>query len=332
MDPTCNGSCSVLCEQENATLCGLSEDHAGLHRMTYQNAIGALFMLVIILLSIFGNTAVVLAIHKSPKLREDIANKLLINLSLIDLLSSVCVMPYSFLALIEDKWLFSDEWCTAQCALNYCCIIVSMLTLSMISIDRYVAIVFPLRYTSIITNTVVYTMATCTWLQGFAFAAIPIVCQWVVYDYWEVVCAIDWDQHRDHGGLIYVIVAFIACFIIPGGVMLYCYGRIFRESSRHFQKRKVFDRSIAKDPATEKAIRKVILSLAVVVLMFFICMSLFCVTKVIKIFFSADSVPVWLNFVATFAQFAASATNPLIYGIFRQDFRVAFSKLLCFKR
>ncbi|XP_072044615.1 D(1A) dopamine receptor-like [Amphiura filiformis] len=325
METICrNGSNSSLCGDYTTQF----EDFVPIVREPYQNIIGAIFILIIIILSILGNVAVILAIVRTPRLREELSSILLINLSLTDLLSATFVMPYTFVALLADEWLLGPEWCTGQCALNYCCIIVSMLTLSMISIDRHVAIVYPLRYASVITSPLIYAMSTYTWIQAFAFAAVPIVCKWVVYDYWEIVCAIDWDSYRDHGGLTYVIVAFVLCFMVPAGIMLVSYIRIYRAAKGHYRRRSC-RQQMRTDPHQQKQERKVIISLAVVVVMFFICTTPFCVTKVIKIFFSSDVVPVWLNFVATYAQYIASATNPFIYGIFRTDFRKAFSRLIC---
>ena len=325
------GICS---EGSNSSLCGDAtqpEDMVLYYREPYQNIIGAIFILIIMFFSVMGNIAVILAISRTPRLREELSSILLINLSLTDLLSATFVMPYTFIALLADDWLLGEQWCTAQCALNYCCIIVSMLTLSIISIDRHIAIVYPLRYSAIITPGIIYGMSTYTWVQGFAFASVPIICKWVVYDYWEIVCAIDWDSYRDHGGLTYVIVAFVLCFIVPAIGILVSYIRIYRAAKGHYRRRSGQQR-MRKDPHHQKQEKKIVISLAVVVVMFFICTTPFCVTKVIKIFFSSDVVPVWLNFVATFAQYIASATNPFIYGIFRSDFRKAFSRLICSSR
>ena len=343
MDLNCSESNYEICSSAktmcnngiNATHCSDTTDTMEYttmtYRETYQNTIGAFVMAVIIFLSTFGNIAVILAISRTPKLREELSNILLVNLSLTDLLSALFVMPYTFIALVTDEWILGPEWCTAQCALNYVCIIVSMLTLAMISIDRHIAICYPLRYPAIMTSTLTYMMITYTWIQGFAFGAVPIICKWVVYDYWEIVCAIDWDSYRDHGGLTYVIVAFILCFLVPASVMTISYIKIYRAATG-LQRRKSGRQQMRRNPQQERQQKKVIISLAVVVVMFFICTTPFCVTKVIKIFYSSDVVPVWLNFVATYVQYLASATNPFIYGIFRQDFRRAFARLLCSSR
>ena len=56
--------------------------------------------------------------------------------------------------------------CYFQCAMNYCLIVVSMMTLGFISIDRFVHIVYPLQYLEIITVRRIRIMIAWTWIQG----------------------------------------------------------------------------------------------------------------------------------------------------------------------
>ena len=54
---------------------------------------------------------------------------------------------------------------------------------------------------------------------------------WVHYDYWEGVCAIDWHLEKQQA-VYYVIVAFMVCFILPAVIMLYCYYWIIKDAKR----------------------------------------------------------------------------------------------------
>jgi len=50
--------------------------------------------------------------------------------------------------------------------MNYCLIVVSMLTLGFVSIDRLVHIIYPLRYCDIMTVGKVRVMVVWSWVQG----------------------------------------------------------------------------------------------------------------------------------------------------------------------
>ncbi|XP_038069359.1 alpha-2Da adrenergic receptor-like [Patiria miniata] len=293
-------------------------------------AISAILLVLIILLSILGNLAVILAILKTPRLREKTSNIFLINLSLTDLMNASLVMPSASVALIADDWYLGSPWCYAQCAFNYWFIIVSMLTLSMISIDGYYAVLHPMHYMSIITPKVVKLAVGYAWLQGCVFALVPVFYRWVVYDYWEVVCAIDWDTYSQEGALTYVILAFLFCFLVPAIVMTFCYTKICRVA-----RQKAVGPDIGGGGANAKKNRKaindrrVIKSLAIVVAIFFLCMTPFCITKLIKICTNTKALPPYLYLVSAWFGYLSSATNPFIYAIFRRDFRRAFKNVFC---
>ena len=293
-----------------------------------ETVVPAALLLVIIVLSVLGNLAVIIAVWRTPSLREKTSSIFLINLSVTDLMNASLVMPSALVSLVADGWLLGTPWCYAQCGLHYCFIVVSMLTLSIISVDGYFAVIRPLHYFNIVTSRRTKMAVSYTWLQGLVFALVPVMYTWVVYDYWEVVCAIDWDNYSHDGAQTYVTIAFVVCFLIPTCVMVFCYIKISIAASASSARQPQHSRNIGRQ--VSKNI-KVIQSLAVVVITFFICMTPFCVTKVIKIFLSSSSLPPYIDLASSCFAFISSASNPFIYGIFRREFRQAFKKLFCRK-
>lgn len=87
---------------------------------------------------------------------------------------------------------------------------------------------------------------------------------------------------------------------------------------------------------SQKASLRTVLSLLVVVISFFICMTPFCVTKLIKVLhLHGRGVPDYVNLMAAFFGYMSSVVNPLLYAILRKDYRCAYRKLLikigCYK-
>ncbi|XP_064623913.1 alpha-2Db adrenergic receptor-like [Lineus longissimus] len=298
-------------------------------RGTASIVIYSLILTLILLLSCIGNASVIVAIFSIRKLRQDLSNTFLINLSITDMANAILVMLSSLIAVSTDTLTVHTSWCKLQCGFNYCFIIVSMLTLAMISIDRYHAIKNALTFSEVITKKRIYLMIGYAWFQGLVFAVVPITLDWVQYDYWEIVCAIDWfhDTHT----LYYVLVAFILCFAIPGGVLIYCYTSIARTAKRLAANTVGLGTG---ESSADKSLERTIKSLLIVVATFFFCMTPFCVTKLLKVVTNNPAfVPGHINTLSSLIQYFASATNPLIYGIFRRDFRKAFlyqiKKLFC---
>ena len=294
-------------------------------RETGQTVTACIFLGIIMFIAFVGNIGVILVIALYRKMRRDISNMLLINLSITDLANTCLVMLSALICLIADDWIFGKFWCDFICAVNYCLIIVSMLTLCCISIDRYQAVVHALSYQSRVKQRTLFLAICYTWTQGATFALVPSVLGWVNYDYWEAICAIQWHLYQP-GTVIYVIAAFALCFLGPGLILCYCYVKIIKEVKKQKDEVPVGMRK-PESKISEKS--RIIWSLLVVVFAYFTCTTPFSLTKLIKVSSSDTSViPGPLNLSSALLGYLASAINPLIYGIFRKDFQRAYLQLL----
>lgn len=299
----------------------------GIARSTWEIALLGIILPALFITAITGNLLVIYGIRTDHRLYEQAASIFIINLCCSDLLSALLVMTTSFVAVVFDLHVILTGWCNFVCAVNYCLIIVSMLTLALISIERLIAVVYPLQYHQWVKPPILIGMSLYTWIQGSVFGSIPILMKWIHYDYWEAICAIDWHQ-GGLGALWYVIIAFSLNFGIPGIVMLGCYIAIMREV-RHLNKVcpsgicSVTSFSPEASPS-RKAI-KTISSLLVLVTFFVISMTPFSITKLLKVIrHDTDAVPAYVNILASLFGYLSSVANPFIYAIFRKEFRVVF--------
>ena len=298
-------------------------------RTTGQTAIAVIFLVVTMLTALIGNVAVIAVIAMYRTMRKDKSNLLIINLSITDLSMTLTVMLSAFVSLIDDKWVFGDIWCDFICATNYCLIIVSMLTLCFISLDRYQAVLHPLHYHSRMTRNRMFIMIGYSWCQGILFASIPSFMKWVEYDYWEAICAIQWFRHQARA-IYYVSAAFALCFLGPGIVLVYNYVKILKEARKQKTQIQTYPSNQAKEKNHQNsASNRIVWSLLVVVCAYFVCTAPFSVTKLIKVVATRDHfIAGPINLTASLLGYVASAINPLIYGIFRRDFRRAYTDLL----
>ena len=279
--------------------------------------------LAVLLTAMVGNTAVICAVYKSNKLREEVSNLFLVNLAVTDLTSATVVMTSAFVSLVANHWPLGWIWCYTVCMVNYLLIIVSMLTLCFISIDRYFAIVNPLQYMVKMTKGRILLLITYAWLHGLSFSIVPVLFKWIQYDYWEYVCAIEWHEQRQKA-LYYVIMAFLCCFLIPGLILMALYCRVLKVAHEKSTRIRVMTLHPQEKPKFSNSY-KAINSLLIVIIMYFVCMTPFSLTKLYKVAAQNEkSLPGYLNLMASIIGYLSSAVNPLIYGIFRKDFRQAY--------
>ncbi|ELU10639.1 hypothetical protein CAPTEDRAFT_54000, partial [Capitella teleta] len=284
-------------------------------------------LFLIMSMALIGNALVIVAIRSNHRLREQTSNIFIINLCVADLCSAIVVMGTVFYAILSDTHEINTIWCNIVCAANYCFIIVSMMTLAGISVERLIAIKTAMRYDVLVTRARVKLACAYVWLQGVIFAASPVGLGWIHYDYWEVVCAIDWQKES---AVYYVYVAFCVNFALPGLIMLFCYVAIIKEARR--LKRVIPSELIPTSTQlreNQHQALKSITSLVVVVGLFFLCMTPFCLTKLLKVTVKdVHYIHDHTNLMASYFGYLSSMINPFVYGIFRREFRSAFRETI----
>ena len=77
-----------------------------------------------------------------------------------------CFLVYSYTCTFSVLCMYWQVLCNMQCAMNYCLIVVSMMTLGFVSIDRFIHIIYPLRYPTIVTISRIRMTIIWTWIQG----------------------------------------------------------------------------------------------------------------------------------------------------------------------
>ncbi|XP_043191277.1 tyramine/octopamine receptor-like [Amphibalanus amphitrite] len=179
----------------------------------------ASLMAFIALLGLAGNSLVVVVTIVDHDLKEHVSNIIIGNLALADLSTCLLVVLPSAGSLLADRWPFGPVLCWLHCGFNYLFIIVSMMSLALVSLDRKEAVEEPLQYIQRSRPSRLLAPLALIWSTGALFAIIPVALHWIHYDYWEGVCAIGWFQHR--GTVLYVIVAFCVCFLIPASLIVW---------------------------------------------------------------------------------------------------------------
>ncbi|TNM90050.1 hypothetical protein fugu_004284 [Takifugu bimaculatus] len=101
---------------------------------------------IITAVTVMGNTLVVIAVSVVKKLRQP-SNYLLVSLAVADLSVAIVVMPFVIVTdLTGGKWLFGEVFCNIFIGMDVMCCTASIMTLCVISVDRYLGITRPLTY------------------------------------------------------------------------------------------------------------------------------------------------------------------------------------------
>nr|QRN45452.1 octopamine receptor OctB2R [Carausius morosus] len=186
----------------------------------------------IIVTAILGNLLVIVSVMRHRKLRI-ITNYFVVSLAFADMLVAILAMTFNAsMQLTGGTWLFGFFMCDVWNSMDVYFSTASILHLCCISVDRYYAIVKPLKYPINMTRRVVAIMLMATWLAPAIIAFVPIFMGWYTTE--------DHQEHRRNFpnecdfkvNKVYAIVSSSISFWIPCTIMVFTYLAIFREANR----------------------------------------------------------------------------------------------------
>ncbi|EFA10769.1 octopamine receptor beta-2R isoform X1 [Tribolium castaneum] len=185
----------------------------------------------IIVVSIFGNLLVIVSVMRHRKLRI-ITNYYVISLAFADMLVAMFAMTFNFSVQIFDTWLFGYFMCDVWNSLDVYFSTVSILHLCCISVDRYIAIVKPLKYALSMTKNIVALMLLATWVMPAFLSFLPIFMGWYateehLKDRFDHPDSCEFKVNK-----LYAIISSSISFWIPCTIMIYMYLAIFREANK----------------------------------------------------------------------------------------------------
>ena len=194
-----------------------------------------LTMALIILIGLVGNLLLSFTILLSPRLRAKSINLFIINLSLSNLLNLVLVAPLVTTDSVTEFFVLGELGCRGVRVLQTMLFIVPMLTLLVISLDRFLAIRFPFR--DLRYNRKALFICSLVWLVGAATSTpqynTKLLETYIFKDVKFQVCYDSWDLKREwQRQRIYKFSLLSIMFIIPFTGLLIFYSGILIKMRR----------------------------------------------------------------------------------------------------
>ncbi|XP_050416576.1 dopamine D2-like receptor [Patella vulgata] len=206
----------------------------------------AIMLIVIPIFTVFGNILVVMSVYRERSLRT-VTNYFICSLAVADIFVAVLVMPFAVYMEVTGAWLFSDPLCDAWVASDVMACTASILNLTAISVDRFIAVTQPIKYSKHKNSKRIFVMLALTWVISVAIA-VPIA------------LGVNYSEKRAPGDCAFfnsdfLIYSSMGSFYIPSLIMIFLYWRIYRVLHIRSQRALAQKKKLKTD---QKAIRSVI--------------------------------------------------------------------------
>lgn len=175
---------------------------------------------IMILLTVFGNVLVVIAVFTSRALRAP-QNLFLVSLASADILVATLVMPFSLANELMGYWYFGEVWCEIYLALDVLFCTASIAHLCAISLDRYWSITQAIEYNLKRTPRRIKCIIFIVWVIAAVISFPPLITMEKENSKEEPACKINDEKW-------YVISSCIGSFFLPCVIMVLVYVRIYQ--------------------------------------------------------------------------------------------------------
>ncbi|XP_067053294.1 adenosine receptor A2a-like [Acropora muricata] len=284
----------------------------------------------IFLTNLLGNTCTCLVVFHSRSLRERPSSLLLSSLAVCDLFA--LLLPLFSLILLYDL--------QAACNVSgYFIPLVPVLFFinivhnCLLSVDRYIAILHPLRYNVIVTTKRVKRALVIAWFSPFASACIGSLAysdEQATSFRLGVIGCFSYSIEPPLSKKIHSALNFVGFGLIPILVTTFVYGRIAKVSWRQSNRTEPGTRLNPEQERRQRKEMKWMKTIVIVIAAFVLCHLPSLIIAFLRFTLSLERVPTALHGTGFLVFVANGSVNPIIYVFrsneFRRPLRNAFRK------
>ena len=310
-----------------------NDDYGRKEEPTELKAIIITIHVLLIIATIFGNTLVIRAFFKFSSL-QSASNIILVSLSVADILMTVSFV-FNIANIIIGKTPPIRELCSFASTVSLTFNFIIILHLALISVERFIAIKFALRYHAIVTNRRVTVASVVVWLWGFAVTvgfsqSLNTDGLRTFKDFLQALTPC-FDRHHEPFSLqsasvrSYLVFLVVSLLVVPIVIIITCYSYIFTVAWK--QRRQIREEdNLQGELATKHEIK----GARTVAILVGICLVSFIPLLVVLCLRFLTSSPIAARKMHAVYLVASlnACWNPLIYCWRNENFRSSFKKLL----
>ncbi|XP_054247727.1 nociceptin receptor isoform X1 [Indicator indicator] len=276
---------------------------------------------IVCIVGLVGNCSVMYVIIRFTKMKTA-TNIYIFNLALAD---TLCLMtlPFQGTDTFLGFWPFGNVLCKIAISIDYYNMFTSTFTLTMMSVDRYIAICHPIKALDIRTPHKAKVVNVCIWALASVFGIPAMVMGSAENENNEIDCLIKLPSPVDYWDPVFGICVFLFSFMIPVLIITICYSLMIRR----LKNVRVLSGSKEKD----RNLRRITRMVLVVVAVFIICWTPIQIFVLVQCLGAkAESeLELAISCFCTALGYANSSLNPVLYAFLDENFKACFKKF-CF--
>ncbi|XP_031149478.1 G-protein coupled receptor 26-like [Sander lucioperca] len=302
-----------------------------------------LSIVVIAVVSLLTNLSVLLCFTQSAELRSHVPGIFILNLSFSNILLTVINMPATFLGVAKGAKPLGDLLCQAVSFAETFLTANAMLSMAALSMDRWVAVVFPLRYSSKMRYRDAYLIVAYSWLHSLSFSLTQQLMAWGGYSHTYASCTVHLDGEKRSQLAAYAsFTALFHCssFALCLLVLCFAYLKVLRVARSHCKMIDVItvhtlillvdihpsvkERCLAEQKKRRQRAAK---KISIFIGTFILCFSPYVITRLVELLPSVH-IPRYWGMTAKCLSYAKTSSDPFVYCLLRQQYRKVLVRII----
>ncbi|KAM9483010.1 somatostatin receptor type 3 [Clarias gariepinus] len=278
-----------------------------------------LIYIIVCVVGLGGNTLVIHIVLRYSQ-TQSVTNIYILNLAIAD---ELFMLGLPFLAVQNAllSWPFGSLMCRLVMTVDAINQFTSIFCLTVMSIDRYLAVVHPLRSSRWRQPRVAKAVNATVWALSFIVVLPVVVFADVLED--DGNCSIVWPEPAEVWKAAFIVYTATVGFFGPLLVICMCYLLIVikvRSSGRRVR---------ATSIRRRKSERKITRMVVIVVAVFVFCWLPFYILNIVNLLVLLPGEFRGLYYFVVVLSYANSCANPILYGFLSENFKRGFRKALC---
>ncbi|XP_057682503.1 G-protein coupled receptor 26-like [Corythoichthys intestinalis] len=302
-----------------------------------------ILVLVIIVVSLLSNILVLICFLYSHEIRKQVPGLFNLNLTFCNLLLTVANMPLTLAALASRDQPGGDTLCQAAGFLDTFLSTNSMLSVAALSVDRWIAVVFPLRYRSKMRHRDAAMVLGFTWLHSMSFSMAATCLSWLGYHRLYAACtlAVPRDQASSWTQFVIFTVLFHTfTFVVSFVVLCVTYLKVLKVARFHCRRIDIITMQtlvllVDIHPSVrqrcldqqrrrrQRATRKISTFIGT----FMICFAPYVITRIVELIPAVPISPHW-GAVSKCLVYSKAACDPFAYSLLRHQYRKTYGDIV----
>ncbi|XP_072318991.1 G-protein coupled receptor 26 [Eucyclogobius newberryi] len=301
-------------------------------------------IVVIAVVSLLTNFSVVLCFMQSTELRSHVPGIFILNLSFSNILLTVINMPTTFLGVAEGHKPFGDLLCQGVAFAETFLTTNAMLSMAALSMDRWIAVVFPLSYSSKMRYKDALLILAYSWLHSGTFSLTQLLMDCGGFSHTYASCTVRPGTKASSPRSTFATFtalfhgsSFVLCLL----VLCFAYVKVLRVARFHCKRIDVItvqtllllvdihpsvkERCLAQQKKRkQRATKKIFIFIGSFIFFF----SPYVITRLVELFPSVH-IPRYWGISSKCLSYAKASTDPFVYCLLRQQYRRALVSVIC---